>query len=202
MNVDQTVLKATELPPDFAAVLRGMTDDGMPPETLADAIEALDRLWDAAGITIYVNQMYQEEPTRHVVDFGEREEYVPCVLDALIAAFAVGDTPAEIRSTEPTRDETVYLSVTDDGVDVDPATAVFTFGVADGEIQNPDLSALEGTDSVVMASCSYINAFRETSAYEQWKGTLSDAYVMQIDAETLTAFAEVAADEWVVAGSA
>lgn len=179
-----------------------MTEDGDPPETLADAVEALDRLWDVAGVTISVEQMYQPQPTRHAVDFGGRVEHVPCVLDALIAALAVGSTPVEIRSTQPNSDEVIRLSVTDAGVEVTPSTAVFSFGVADGEVRDPDLSALEGTDSAAMASCSYINVFRDATAYERWTEQFSDARAMQIDVETLTAFADVAAEDWVVAGSA
>lgn len=201
MNTNRRVLRTTELPPGFATVLRGMTADGDRPETLADAIAALDRLWDVAGVTISVDQMYQPEPTRHAVNFGDRVEYVPCVLDALIAAFADGSPPVEIRSTPPGSNETVHLVVTEDEVTVDPTTAVFTFGVAADEIQNPDLSTFEGADSAVMASCSYINAFRDATAYEQWKEQLSEAYVMQIDLNPFTAFAEVAAEEWIVAES-
>lgn len=198
MNLDRRTLRTVELSTDFANALQRMTNDGTTPETLADGVDALDQLWKAAGVTVSVEQMYQPDPTRHVVDFGERFEHVPCVLDALIAALAVGRTPVEIRSKQPNSDRTVHLSVTEDGVEVDPSTAVFSFGVVEDDVQSPGLSALEGADSVVMASCSYINAFRDATAYEQWTGQLSDAHAMRIDIAPFTAFANVAAEEWVV----
>ena len=202
MSTDPRVLRATELPPDFANALQGMTADGDPPSTLADAVDALDRLWKSAGVMVSVEQMYQPGMTRHAVDFGDQREYVPCVLDAVIAALSVGTTPVEVRSAEPNSNGSVCLSVTDDGVEADPVTAVFSFGVAEGDIQNPDLSVLDETDSVVMASCSYINAFGDVTGYRQWQEQLSGAQTMQIDVETLVAFAEIAAEEWVTDESA
>jgi len=195
------MLRATDLPEDFANALQGMTVDGEPPTTLAETVDALDRLWKSTGVTVSVKQMYQPKRTRHAVDFGDRIEYVPCVLDAVITALTVGTTPIEIRSTEPDRNGTVRLFVTDDGVEVNPTTAVFSFGVAEGDAQNPDLSVLEGTDSVVMASCSYINAFRDATGYRQWQEQLSGARAMKIDVDTLLAFAEIAAEEWVTVES-
>ena len=202
MSANRRVLRAADLPPDFANVLQGMTVDGKPPTTLAETVDALDRLWKSAGIMVSVEQMYQPETTRHAVDFGDQIEYVPCVLDAVIAALVVGTTPVEVRSAEPNSNESVRLSVTDAGVEVDPVTAVFSFGVAEGDVQNPDLSVLEGTDSVVMASCLYINAFRDVTGYRQWQEQLSGARAMKIDVETLVAFAEIAAEEWVTDESA
>jgi len=195
------MLRATDLPEGFANALQGMTVDGEPPTTLAETVDALDRLWKSTGVMVSVKQMYQPKRTRHAVDFGDRIEYVPCVLDAVITALTVGTTPIEIRSTEPDRNGTVRLFVTDDGVEVNPTTAVFSFGVAEGDAQNPDLSVLEGTDSVVMASCSYINAFRDATGYRQWQEQISGARAMKIDVDTLLAFAEIAAEEWVTVES-
>jgi hypothetical protein len=123
------------------------------------------------------------------------------VLDAVIATLVVGTTTVEVQSAEPNSNESVRLSVRDDGFEVDPVTAVFSFGVAEGDIQNPDLSVLDGTDSVVMASCSSINAFRDVTGYRQWQEQLSGAQTMHIDVDTLVAFAEIAAAEWVTVES-
>ena len=196
MPDDYRLLRRTELPADFGDALRGLSPDGDAPETLADAVDALDRLWADANVT--VRQLFQPDGSRHVVDFGDRTEFVPCVLDAVIAALVVDD-PVEIRSTEPHTDATVRLTVTDDTVSAEPPTAVFSFGVDTEEVSDPDLSVPEGTDSVVMASCSYINAFRDPTAYEAWQHRLTDAYAMEIDVETLSAVAAIAAEEWITA---
>lgn len=181
-----------------------MTESGDPPETLADAVDAFGHLWEVTGVQIAVDQLYQPEPTRHAVDFGDRVEHVPCVLDALIAGLLVDPTGTEIRSAAPLDDTTVTLSLTDDGVAVTPAAAVFSFGVADADATSPALSVsrLEESDSAVMASCSYINAFPDAAAYERWADGLSDAHAMSVGLDALVAFARVAAREWVVVDSA
>jgi len=201
MHSDQRTLQSIELPDNFATALRELTTDGEPPATLADAVEAFDRLWDLAGTEVAVEDMFQSELTRHTVDLGHRVEHVPCVLDALIVAIVVESEPVEIRSKQPDDETTIQLTVTDDEVEVEPSSAVFTFGVAETDVREPDPSVLEGTDSVVMDSCSYINAFRDPAAYERWEDQLIDANAMRMSPETLTAVAERAAEDWVVVKS-
>ena len=200
MPGDDRPLRRTELPADVADALRGLPPAGEAPETLADAVDALDRLWADGGAAVGVRQLFRPDGTRHVVDFGDRTEFVPCVLDAVIAAL-VEDDPVEIRSTEPRGDATVRLVVADDGLSVDPPSAVFSLGV-DAAGLGDDLSVSEGTDSAVAAACPYINAFQDPAAYEAWRRRLADVHAMRVDAETLRAVAAVAAGEWVTAGPA
>jgi hypothetical protein len=51
------MLRATDLPEGFANALQGMTVDGEPPTTLAETVDALDRLWKSTGVTVSVKQM-------------------------------------------------------------------------------------------------------------------------------------------------
>ena len=118
----------------------------------------------------------------------------------MIAALVVDD-PVEIRSTEPRGDATVRLVVADDGLSVDPRSAVFSVGV-DAAGFGDGLSVPERTNSAVVAACPYINAFRDPAAYEAWRRRLTDVHAMRVDAETLRAVAAVAAGEWVTAGPA
>lgn len=180
-----------------------MTESGDPPATLADAVDAFDHLWEVTGVQVSVDQLYQPEPTRHAVDFGDRVEHVPCVLDALIAGLIVNPTGTEIRSQSPSVGDTVSLSLTDDGVDVAPASAVFSFGVETAEVETAEVSVarLEETDSAVMASCAYINAFPDATAYERWADELSGAHAVTVGLDELLAFARIAAQEWVVSDS-
>lgn len=180
-----------------------MTRSGDPPATLADAVAAFGHLWEVTGVQISVDQLFQPEPTRHAVDLGDRVEHVPCVLDAVIAGLLVDPTGAEIRSVAPVGDATVRLSLTDDGVDVVPSTAVFSFGVEAAEAGTAERSVarLEESDSAVMASCSYINAFPDAAAYEGWADELSDAHALPVGIDELLAFARIAAQDWVVVDS-
>lgn len=203
MSTEQGPLRSTELPADFAHALRGMTERGDPPETLADAVDAFDRHWKTTGVQLSVDQLFQPEPTRHAVDLGDRVEHVPCVLDALIAGLLLDPTGAEIRSQSPIGEDTITLSLTDEGVEVAPASAVFSFGVEAAESERAEVSVarLGESDSAVLASCSYINAFPDVPAYEQWAAELSNAHAVAVGIDALLAFARIAAGEWVVVDS-
>lgn len=109
-------LTTTELPPDFATLLEAMANSDDTLATLAAAMDAFDRMMESAGVTVSIEEMYQPEPTRHAVYLDDRVEYVPCVLDALIATLLVEQTEVEIQSKPPTGDETVHVDVTEDDV--------------------------------------------------------------------------------------
>jgi len=122
MHSNQRTLQSTELPDDFAGALQELTTNGEPPATLADAVEAFDRLWDLAEVEVAVENMYQPGPTWHAVDLGGWVEHVPCLLDALIVALVVESEPVKIRSKQPDAETTIRLTVTDGEVEVEPAT--------------------------------------------------------------------------------
>lgn len=105
-----------------------------------------------------------------------------------------------LRTTPPVGEDTVTISLTDDGVDVAPAAAVFSFGVEAAEVERAEVSVarLEAADSAVMASCSYINAFPDAATYERWADGLSDAHAVAVGLDELLAFGRVAAGDWVV----
>lgn len=199
MSNYRETLESIELPADFANALQPMTETGEPTETLADAAAAFDHLWDVTGVRISVDQMYQPERTRHTVEFNDRVEYLPCVLDALIAGLIVDPTVAVIRSKPPTGEAVINITLTEDGIDVAPSSAVFSIGMSASDTENPEMSVsqLEKSDSAVMASCSYINAFPQPAAFDEWKDGISDAHVVRVGDEELLAFARWAAQDWV-----
>lgn len=201
MNSDTDPLAMTTLPPDLADAVSGLTPTGNSPETVADLADGFGRLLDGAGVRIGLANMFQPEETRHAVEFDGRVEHVPCVLDAVVVAFAVDATPVHVRSASPVGDDPVRLTVGAGSVDVSPATATFSLGVAESEANDPDLSVLVGAESVAMASCSYINAFQDASAYERWNDELAGAVAMPVGLDVLAAFAELAAEEWIDTGA-
>lgn len=201
MTPDTDPLSSTTLPPDFADAVSGLTPAGDRPDTVADLADGFGRLLEAAGVRIGLADVFQAEETRHAVEFDGRVEHVPCVLDAVVVAVAVDATPVHVRSESPVGDDPVRLTVGAESVDVRPATATFSLGVAESEANDPDLSVLEGAESVAMASCSHINAFPDASAYERWNEELAGAVAMPVGLDVLAAFAELAAAEWIDTGA-
>lgn len=197
MRTDLDALTTTELPPDFAMAFEAMANSDDAPATLAEAMDEFDWIMESEGVTVSVEEMYQPESTRHAIHLGDRVEYVPCVLDALIAALLVEQTGVEVQSKPPTGDETVHVDVTEDDVQAHPATAVFSIGLPDADI--PDPAALAEMESISMASCSYINAFPDATAYDRLAEQLSDGIVLQLDVHTFVALAHRSANGWVFA---
>lgn len=200
MHTERETLATIELPTDLADSIQRTTDRDEPPTTLAEGLDAFERVMESAGVTISVADMYQPEPTRHAVDLGDRVEHVPCVLDALIAAHLVERPVVKIRSEPPTSGDPVRIEVTDDDVDVRPSTAVFSFGLAESDVRDPDPEAIDAMESVSLDSCAYINAFPDEAAYDQWATAVSEAVVMGLDADAMVAIASRVTNGWVFVG--
>jgi len=198
MPAEQQPLANTELPRDVAEALRQATESQQSPETLADAIAAVESMLTDEECANTVDRMYQPAETRHAVQFGDRTEHVPCVLDALIVGLVVDASPVAIRSDPPNEGQTVHLTVADSEISMEPSTATFSWGIANQDAQTSDVeSTLQNADTVSIASCSYINAFPDVTAYHRWESQVSDAAVMQLDASAMVALAERAANIWV-----
>lgn len=199
MPTDHRPLATTDLPTNIASAFQQVTERQRAPETLDDAITAVESLLGEDGFEITADQMYQAIETRHAIQFGDRTEHVPCVLDALIAGLLDDSSPVIIQSRPPSEGEPVQLTVAESGISAEPSTAVFSWGMAAADVQNPDLeSALNDEDTVSLASCSYINAFPDEAAYQRWENQVSDGFVMQLDLAPMIALAERAANGWVV----
>jgi len=200
MQADHRPLATTDLPADLASAVQQVTERQRSPETLEDAITVVESLLAGEGFEITADQMYQPTETRHAIQFGDRTEHVPCVLDALIAGLLDESSPVVIQSRPPTEGETVQLTVAESGISAEPSTAVFSWGMAAEDVQTPDPeSVLNDEDTVSPASCSYINAFPDEAAYRRWERQVSDGVVMQLDLAAMVALAERAANGWVVA---
>lgn len=176
-----------ELPTDLAEAFRRATDSDERPETLREGFSAVTDLLNEAGVTVTLEDMYQSEPTRHAVHAGDTVEHVPCVMDALIVALLLDTDPVEIHSEPPGGGETVRLHVTGDEVTVTPTSAVVSFGLGLEESQDPDLDSLSDSlndpDAPIPTTCSVINAFPDSGAYERWAKDVSDAAVMELSVE-------------------
>lgn len=184
----------TELPEELADAFRQAGGLCERQATLEDGFRAVTERLNEAGITVTLEDMYQQEPTRHAVQVGDRVEHVPCVKDALIVAIILDEDDAEVRSESPASGETVHFRVTEDEVAVTPESAVVSFGLGLEESADPDLDSLKETfndpDVPIPTTCSVINAFEDSAAYEDWATGISDAAVMELDVETMFALSK------------
>lgn len=183
-------IERIELPSDIAEAFSRMDDRADPPETLQEAFAAVDELLDDGA---RVDDMYRAEPTRHAVHVGETVEHVSCVLDAMIVALARNSRPIEIQSEPPGGGEPVQFQVTSKEIQVTPATAVASFGIANEDITDPTVFTEPIDEAVPLPSCSVINAFPDSGAYEQWAVDISHAVVMELAIQELVAIAQRAA---------
>lgn len=192
----QSDTNETELPLDLAEAFRragGMVER---PQTLNEGFSAVTDRLNEAGVTVTLEDMYQSELTRHAVHVGETVKHVPCVMDALIVALLHDTDPVEIYSESPTGDETIHFHVTGDEVTVTPTSTVVSFGIGLEESTNPDLDSirdkLNDPDTSIPTTCSVINAFPNSVAYEHWAEDVSEAAVMELDVETLFSLSQEA----------
>lgn len=113
---------------------------------------------------------------RHELHFGGRVEHVPCVADALIAAELVDHEPVVVRSFDPVSGEPVVFEGTDGSMDVTPADAVVSLGMAEGVPESETMTSLtvsagsgaRAFEEIPTLICAYINAFEILDNYEQW----------------------------------
>jgi hypothetical protein len=102
-------------------------------------------------------------------------EELGCVVDALTAAELEAQTSVTVRSVDPVTRTPVRFTVGDEAMEVSPADAVVTFGIASSvpALESSDDSIFSwmlqaDTPSVSAAFCQYINAFESADTYEQW----------------------------------
>lgn len=183
----QPEIDGIELPADVAEAFARMADRADPPETLQEAFAGMDDLLDDGA---RVDDMYRSEPTRHAVHVGGTVEHVSCVLDAMIVALARTTHPIMIQSEPPSDGEPVQFRVTDQEIQVTPASAVSSFGIAHEDITDPTVFSDPIDEAVPLPSCSVINAFPDSAAYEHWAADISHAVVMELAIEELVAIAQ------------
>ena len=167
-------VRRTELPIDFAEHAAAATDLDTTPTTLEEWWSIVLDQYAADDLTIGLDDLYSEAPTRHEVHVNGYVRYTHCALDALEAAVIVEQDEVTVRSVDPVLGTPVTFRVDDDGVSVSPEGALICFGA------NLDPEAIEAAGSLATWSvqddkaevksgvCQYTNAFESTETYEQW----------------------------------
>lgn len=181
-----------DLPADLAELFHRVGDRQSPPQTLNEGFAIIRETLDEGNVDVSLEDMYQDEPTRHAVHVDGNVEHVPCVLDAMIVALSLEERPIEIHSEPPTGGEPVQFRVTDGEVTVTPDTAIASFGIGTREAAetNPaNVKAMLNEQSTIPTTCSVTNAFPDPEAYTRWAADVSEAAVMHLEIEELVAFA-------------
>lgn len=185
----KTGVENRELATDVAEAFRRAGGLDARPKTLGDGFEAVTGRLKEEGVTVTLEDMYQPEPTRHSVHAGDTVEFVPCVMDAMIVALRLDTDPVEIHSEPPGGDETVRFQVTEDEITVTPEDAVVSFGLGLEESVDPDFDSIDESlndpNTPIPTTCSVINSFPDSAAYERWVAGVTDAAVMELTVQEL-----------------
>lgn len=146
------------------------------------------------GISLRAEDFFEDTNTRHKLRFGDRIEFAPCVVDALIAAELVPHALVTIRSQDAVSGNPVIFEVTDEHVDVTPTGAVISLGLGEAVVESGDLTqfaveSLGGAgapciEDIQDVGCAYINAFTSLEHYEQWAAE-AEAKTVALPAERL-----------------
>lgn len=185
MAPDTSIGDPIELPADFAEHLAAVGNLETTPGTLGEYWAQFADQLAASDQTIEPTDMYTEEPTRHEVHVDGHIHYSPCVVDALTAAELEAKTPVTVRSVDPVTRTPITFSVGDEAMDVAPADAMITFGIASSipALESSDESIFSwmiqaDTPSLSTAFCQYINAFESADTYEQWRADTTGKTVL------------------------
>lgn len=147
------------------------------PEALAKRLEAISGLagraatlgelvglaTSARGAISDPEALCCADDSRHEIRIGDQTRHTHCVIDSLILPVILGQQ-AVVRSVSPLSGAVVVLHVRPDGVDVDPAGAVVSFGLS-----------REGSGAFYEVGCPYINAFESMDEYERWAAATPEA---------------------------
>lgn len=155
-------LEAT-LPADLATGL-GRLLGREPVETLAEWTDAVRR--HTGGGSIAVEDLcHVDRETGHWGTFaGERYDFA-CFFDAVVLA-ALADAPVGIRTVSPGGAVVRGMAAGSGDLAVAPASAVFSFGVAEDLDTSPAGGPSQG--DVYRAVCPSVRAFPDAEAYNRW----------------------------------
>lgn len=161
----------TELPPDLATSLGRLL--GRPPvETVAEWVAAVRR--EIGGGPIGVEDLCHEETeTPHWGELDGERFHFTCFYDAVVLAAIVGD-PVDVHTESPEGTAIEAKAVGSADLEVDPPTAVFSFGVP--EAVDPPAGEPRHGD-VYAAVCPYVRAFPDLASYDHWRRSVPAATV-------------------------
>ncbi len=163
---------AAALPQDVATAL-GQFVGGESIETLSQWAQAVRRQTGGGAVSM-AELCVADHETPH---WGNREDertYFECFYDAVIVA-ALAEEPVDVRTVSPDGTVIRARAMGSTHLHVRPPSAVFSFGIDDGDVQDSDgePTLAEGYAAI----CPYVNAFPDEAAYRHWAASVPAATV-------------------------
>ncbi|WP_135821700.1 organomercurial lyase [Halostella litorea] len=154
---------ARPLPEEVGRALGEVYGAERPAGTVGDWVAAVrDALDGTEWMPPSVGDLCHDAEGRHVARNPDQSFRFVCVLDAFVLQ-ALVDAAVTVESTPPGGGE-VRATVTADGVDADPGTAVLSVGAA----ADPDVPDEPTPAAVYGQLCPYVHAFPSREAYREW----------------------------------
>lgn len=168
------------LPVDLQVALGRLLGRG-PIERLDEWIEVVRRHTGGGGIVISDLCHVTDESGHWAVVDGDRYDFL-CFYDTVILA-ALVDEPVEIRTESPNGTVIEAVAAGTDELQVTPAEAVFSFGVA--EAVEPPTDGSPSNADVYAAVCPYVRAFPNGVAYHRWAASVpAETVALPLDGAT------------------
>lgn len=148
------------------------------PRTFGDWVDAMVVVAERGDLDVDPDALCttDDSPHRAVVD-GETQHY-QCAIDPVIVPFLATDVDvAMVGTVSPVSGTAVEFTVTEHGIDAEPASAVTSFGVAADVEERDDVVRPEQVYALV---CPYVNAFPSREEYREWAAD-TDAETMALD---------------------
>jgi hypothetical protein len=175
---DATAYRGPDIPEPLGDQLQTALGLDQRPRTFGDWVDALAHLLDRDGVRLGPDALCTTDESQHTATFDDRTVHYQCPQDAFMVPFLAEDVDVvEIATETPVRGETVTVTVTGDEFEVDPESALVSFGIA-ADVDGPETDAA----SPALAYgrfCPYGHAFVDEAEYEEWAAE-ADAFTMQV----------------------
>lgn len=153
-----------ELPDDLQNALGEFLGTGRI-ETLKDWVDEIRHRTDDAGEAISNDDLcHVGEETPHRADVDGERYHFRCFYDAVVLSTLI-DAPVGIHTETPTGETVEMRADGPEGLEVEPPSAVFSFGIPEVPLEAPDDPTHE---EVYGAVCPNVRAFTDRSGYERW----------------------------------
>lgn len=186
-SADHTEYRGPDISPPIGNQLQVVLGLDDRPESFGDWVNAMAYITERDGIEVDLDALCTTDDSPHRARFEGESQHYQCTQDAFIVPFLAEDIDTvKIETVSPIEGDRITIEVTETGIDVDPPSAVMSFGVA-AEFEPPE----EPASSPILAYsqvCPYGNAFTSTAEYERWAED-TDAFTMVVSMKDTLEFA-------------
>lgn len=169
--IDERSVTTARFPPGVAEQMSRFFGESI--DGFDDLIAAVRTAVEGDG-TAVDELCHVDEETPHVARTDDETYYFRCFYDGIVLTHLV-DEPVEIRTETPTNEPVEIRASPEGGIDVTPAAAVMSFGVAT-DTDRPS-GAVSTAQELYGVICPYVRAFHTRTAYERWAADVAAATV-------------------------